>query len=328
MIESRTPMARLIGRMAVGLALTCAATAFAQQDYPSRPIRVVVPYSAGGNTDIVARDVMKELSARLGQPVVIDNKPGANSILGTDIVAKAPADGYTLGVIIGAYTNNPTLYRKLPYGPNDLAPVTQLTRTLLLLVTARPDAASYADLVRAANDAAAPMTYATSGVGSQVHLLSERMARATGMKHVLHVPYKGTADTIADVVSGRVGFMIDSLSTLSPHIKTGKVRALVVTGQERSPLLRDVPTLKELGYPELVNYSWNGVVAPAGTPPAIIERLSREISAVLKEPVLRAKLAAVGAETVGNTPAEFASFIAQERKVNGDLIRQLGLTME
>ncbi|MFD1711937.1 tripartite tricarboxylate transporter substrate binding protein [Ottowia sp. GY511] len=327
MNEHRTSW-RSLGRVAVGLVLTCAGAAFAQANYPARPIRVVVPYSAGGNTDIVARDVMKEVSAQMGQPIVIDNKPGANSILGTDIVAKASPDGYTLGLVIGAYANNATLYRKLPYGPDDLTPVSQLTKTLLLLVTARPDATSYSHLVKTANSASTPLTYATSGVGSQVHLFSERMAHVTGMKHILHVPYKGTADTMADVVSGRVGFMIDSLSTLGPHIQTGKVRALVVTGQERSPLLPEVPTLKELGYPELVNYSWNGVVAPAGTPVAIVERLSREIAIALKKPALRSKLAAVGAEAVGNTPTEFGSFIAQERKVNGNLIRQLGLTLE
>lgn len=318
----------LLTRVVIGLALICSVTAFAQQDYPSRPIRVVVPYSPGGNTDLIARHVMKELAVRLGQPVVIENRPGANSIIGTDTVAKAPADGYTLGIVIGAYTINTALYRKLPYGPDDLTPVTQLTQSVLVLETALPDVVSFADLVRAANDAAAPLTYATSGAGSFAHLQSEQVARVTGMKHVLHVPYKGTADALKDVMSGRIGFTIESFSTLVSLIQTGKVKALAVTSRERSPMLPDVPTLKELGYPELVYYSWNGVVVPAGTPPAIIERLSKELSAVLKEPVLRTKLIPFGVETVGSTPAEFASFITQERKVQGNLIRQLGLTME
>ncbi|WP_051953496.1 Bug family tripartite tricarboxylate transporter substrate binding protein [Xenophilus azovorans] len=329
MIEARTPLRRRLGRMAIGLALACsAAAAFAQQGYPSRPIRVVVPYPPGGNTDIIARDVMKELSARLGQPVVIDNKPGANSILGTDIVAKASADGYTLGVVIGAYANNGALYRNLPYRAGDLVPVSQLTRTSLVLVTARPGTASLADLVHAAGDPAAPLSFASSGVGSAAHLLGERTARATGMKAVLHVPYKGTADAAADLVSGRVGFMFDAISAMGPQIQAGKLKALAVTGQDRSPLLPDVPSMKELGHPELVAYAWAGVLAPAHTPPAIVERLAGELSAVLKDPALRAKLAAISTEAVGSTPAGFARFLAEEQKVNVDLIRTLGISLD
>ncbi|MDM0086981.1 MULTISPECIES: tripartite tricarboxylate transporter substrate-binding protein [unclassified Variovorax] len=300
----------------------------AQEAYPNRPIRVVVPYPAGGNTDIIARDVMKEVSARLGQPVVIDNKPGANSILGTDLVVKAAPDGYTLLVVIGAYANNEALYRSLPYKPADLAPVAQLTRTSLVLVTARPGLRTLDDLVRSGGDAGAPQSFASSGVGSAAHLLGERFARTTGMKGTMHVPYKGTADATTDLVSGRVGFMFDAISAMGPHIRPGKLTALAVTGQDRSPLLPEVPSLKELGHPELVAYAWAGVMAPARTPPAIVQRLAGEIASVMKGAELRTRLAAISTEPVGSTPAEFARFIAQEAKVNGDLIRQLQISLD
>ena len=300
----------------------------AQDGYPNKPIRVVVPYSAGGNTDIITRDVMKELSARLGQPVIIDNKPGANSILGTDMVAKSAPDGYTLLVVIGAYANNSALYKKLPYASSDLVPVTQLTRTSLVLVTAQPGIHSVADLVRLSRESAQPMSFASSGVGSTAHLLGERFARAQQMKSTLHVPYKGSADTVADLVSGRVSFMFDAISAMGPQIRQGRLTALAVTGQERSPLLPQVPSMKDLGLPQLVSYVFAGVLAPARTPQPIVDRLSRELADVLRNPELRAKLAAISTEAVGSTPAEFAAFLTQETQVNGDVIRQMGITLD
>ncbi|RYY86216.1 MAG: tripartite tricarboxylate transporter substrate binding protein, partial [Comamonadaceae bacterium] len=184
-----------------GLASLAVLPAFAQAAYPDRPIRVVVPYPPGGNTDVIARDVMRRLSARLGQPIVVDNKPGANSILGTDLVAKAAPDGYTLLVVIGAYANNQSLYRKLPYAPKDLAPVSLLTRTSLVLITSRPDIKTVEDLVReGTKPGAPPLQFASSGVGSAAHILGERFARATGIKSALHVPYKGSTDAINDLV--------------------------------------------------------------------------------------------------------------------------------
>jgi len=322
----RWALASLVATLVLGPhALTAA---HAQDTYPSRPIRVVVPYPAGGNTDIIARDVMKELSARLGQPVVIDNKPGANSILGTELVAKAAPDGYTLLVVIGAYANNEALYRNLPYKPTDLAPVSQLTRTSLVLVSARPGLRTLDDLIRSGQDAAAPQSFASSGVGSAAHLLGERLARSTGMKGAMHVPYKGTADATADLVSGRVGFMFDAISAMGAQIRTGKLAALAVTGQSRSPLLPDVPSMSELGHPELVSYAWAGVMAPARTPAPIVQKLSTELAQVLQGAELRAKLQSISTDTVGSTPADFGRFIAQEAKVNGDLIRQLNLTLD
>ena len=318
--------ASLLAALALGPhALTAAQ---AQDNYPSRPIRVVVPYPAGGNTDIIARDVMKELSARLGQPVVIDNKPGANSILGTELVAKAAPDGYTLLVVIGAYANNESLYRNQPYKASDLVPVSQLTRTSLVLVSARPGIRTLDDLVRSGRDAAAPQSFASSGVGSAANLLGERLARATGMKGAMHVPYKGTADATADLVSGRVGFMFDAISAMGAQIRQGKLAALAVTGQARSPQLPGVPSMGELGHPELVSYAWAGVMAPARTPAPVVQRLSAELAQVLQGAQLRDKLQSISTEAVGSTPADFSRFIAQESRINGELIRQLDLTLD
>lgn len=311
-----------------GLAMCLATASLWAAPYPEKPIRVIVPYPAGGNTDIIAREVMKTLSPRLGQAIVVDNKPGANSILGTEIVAKASPDGYTLGVVIGAFANNASLYRKLPYRQGDLVPVSQLTRTSLVLVSALPGVHSTTDLVKTGQGKGEPLSFASSGIGSAAHLLGERMGQVAHLPSVMHVPYKGTADATTDLVSGRVGFMFDAISAMGPQIRQGKLKALAVTGQSRSPLLPEVPSVKELGYPDLVAYAWAGVIAPPGTPSAIVNRLSSELAATLQEPEIRAKLAAISTEAVGSTPAEFADFLAMEQKVNGELIRKLNISLD
>jgi tripartite-type tricarboxylate transporter receptor subunit TctC len=322
---TRRSLAAFVAASGLAFASVCA---IAQDGYPSRPIRVVVPYSAGGNTDIITRDVMKELSVRLRQPVIIDNKPGANSILGTDLVAKSAPDGYTLLVVIGAYANNSALYKNLPYASSDLVPVTQLTRTSLVLVTAQSGVRNMSDLVRFGRDGTQPLSFASSGVGSAAHLLGERFARAQQMKDAVHIPYKGSADTVADLVSGRVSFMFDAISAMGPQIRQGRLTALAVTGQERSPLLPLVPSVKEVGLPQLVSYVFAGVLAPARTPQPIVDRLSRELAEVLRGAELRTKLAAINTDAVGSTPAEFGAFLGQESKINGDVIRQLGITLD
>lgn len=304
-----------------------AAPALAQGGYPERPVKVVVPYPPGGNTDSIARDVMKQLSARLGQPVVIENKPGANSILGTDLVAKAAPDGHTLLVVIGAYANNQSLYRNLPFAPRDFAPVSLLTRTSLVLVTSRPDFKAMDDLVRAGRGGA-QLQFASSGIGSAAHLLGERFVRATGIRSALHVPYKGTADAMSDLISGRIAFMFDAVSAMGPHIRSGKLAALAVTGAERSPLLPQVPSLKELGHPELVSHAWAALLAPARTPQPIVDKLAAELAVVLKDPELKARLAAISTEPVGGTPAALGAFIEREVRVNGEVIRELGLSLD
>ncbi|RYF65807.1 MAG: tripartite tricarboxylate transporter substrate binding protein, partial [Comamonadaceae bacterium] len=239
--------------------------------YPARPVRVVVPYTAGGNADVIARNIMRELSTRLGQPFTIDNKPGANSILGTDLVAKSAPDGYTLGVVVGAFANNPALYRKLPFAQADFVPVSIMAHTSLVLATGLPNIRTFADLVR--EGGAGAVSYASSGVGSNSHLFSVRLARAEAMKNATHIPYKGSAEAIGDLSAGRVTFMLDTVAALGPQIQQGRLTALAVTSAVRSPLLPNVPTIVELGHPGLVSYSWLALVAPVQTPAAVVSRL-------------------------------------------------------
>lgn len=323
----RVALRAVAAALLVGLAWGAARDASAQPAYPTRPIRVVVPYSAGGNTDVITRMVMTEVSSRMGQPFVIDNKPGANSIIGTEAVAKASPDGYTLLVVIGAYANNRSLYKSLPYGPNDLVAVTQMSRTSLVLVaTPQVKSKTFADFVSEARSGA-HLTFASSGMGSAAHLLGERFARAGGFK-ATHVPYKGTADAMNDLIGGRVSFMFDAVSAMGPHLKQGKLSALAVTGSTRSPQLPGVPTIEELGYPQLVSYAWAGVLAPAHTPDAILQRLASEIAAVLKAPELKERLAAISTDPVGSTPANFTAFLANEARVAADVIKSAGISLD
>jgi len=323
----RTSLRRLGAFAVATVAMLGGPAPMAQVHYPERPVRIVVPYPAGGNTDVITRAVMKEVSARMGQPFVIDNKPGGNSILGTDIVAKAAPDGYTLLVVIGAYANNQWLYKSLPYGPNDLVPITQISRTSLVLVSTPQLAVSNMAEFLAAVRPSGQATYASSGVGSAAHLLGERFAQAAGFK-ATHVPYKGTADALNDLVGGRVGFMFDAVSALGPQIRAGKLNALAVTGSTRSAQLPGIPTLTELGFPQLVSYAWAGLLAPARTPEPIRQRLAAEIAAVLKTPELKDKLAAISTDAVGSTPAEFARFLADENRIGAEVIKSSGISLD
>ena len=321
------PRARLLW-LPAAILLSALATAQAQDGFPNRPIRVVLPYPPGGNTDLVARDVMRELAQRLGQPVVVDNKPGANSIIGTDLVAKAAPDGYTLGVVIGGYAINQALHKKLPYAPQDLVPVSLMTRTGLVLAATPGVPRNFRDFVALGRKGEPPLGFATSGTGGANHLLGERFARATGLRGALAVPYKGSADARSDLLSGRVHFTFDATSVMTQYFKAGTLHAVAVTSHARSPLVPDVPTIGELGHPELVTYAWAGVVAPAGTPAGVVERLSREIAAALRNPSLREKLAAGGTEAIGSTPAEFDAYLKEEVRVAFDIGQRLGLSLE
>lgn len=292
------------------------------------PIRLVVPYPAGGNTDIIAREVAKRMSTKLGQPIIVDNKPGANSIIGTEAVVKAAPDGHTLLVAIGAYANNFALYKKLPFAASDLTPITQLTKTSLVLVTAKPGVGSLKQLTATGSNPSAPLSFASSGVGSAAHLLGERFARSAGLTSTQHVPYKGTADAVSDLLSGRVGFMFDAISAMGPHIKGGKLTPLAVTGEARSPQLPSVPSMREAGYPDMVGYAWAGLLAPAKTPQTIVDRIAQVAAEVLKDPELVKKLASISTEPVGSTPAEFAKFIRAESDSNGKLIRSLQISLD
>jgi len=305
-----------------------AATA-AAQDYPNRSIRLVVPQPAGGPTDIVARIVAQKLSERLGQQVVVDNRPGAGSNIGTEIVAKAPKDGYTLVVGTVQHIVNPFLFPALPFDAvKDFAPVSLMTKAhIVLVVNPQVPAQNVKELIAYAKAAPGGISWASAGNGSTSHLALELFKVETGVP-ATHVPYKGTPPALNDVLGGRVPAMFDGVITSLPHIKAGKLRPLAVASLTRSPLLPDVPTMTEAGVPGFETVGLAAILAPAGTPPAVVDRLSREIAAILRTPEVRDQLVAMGLEVVASTPAEFAAYIDAESKKWGKLIREAKIQVD
>jgi len=283
------------------------------QSYPNRPIRVIVPYPAGQASDTIMRLVGERLAKALGQAVVVENKPGAGGNIGSDAGAKAAPDGYTLTVATAALPISKNVYRKLPFDPvSDFAPITLMTITPLVLVT-RPDlpANSVAELVQQAKKNPGRMTFASSGSGTSHHLSGELFKTLAGVD-LLHVPYKGSAPAHLDLMAGTVDIMFDNIIPVAPHIKQGKLKALAVTTKTRSATLPGVPTMTEAGFADFEAVAWFGVLAPAATPRPIVDRLNKEIVAVLNAPELKERLAGMGATTVGDTPEEFGRFMNAE----------------
>jgi tripartite-type tricarboxylate transporter receptor subunit TctC len=300
------------------------------QTYPTRPIRLVVPFSAGaGVTDIMARLVGQHLSASIGQQVVIDNRPGAGGIPGTEVVSRAAPDGYTLLMTNVALAVNPFLYPKLPYdAAKDFMPVTMVNSAPLLLVVHPSIAArSVKELVAYAKSHPGLLNYGSGGVGSTPHLSGELFKSLAGID-VVHVPYKGGAPALTDLVGGQLSFMIENMPGTMPFVKGGKLRALAITSPKRSPLEPALPTMAEAGVPGYEVIGWNGLVAVKGTPPAIVARLHTEVAGILRTPEVRQRLAALGAEPVGNTPDEFGAFIKAEIARWGKIIREKGIRSE
>ncbi len=301
-------------RLALGVALQgLAATAFAA-DYPARPIRLVVPYAPGGGADSVARIVARKVSESIGQPIVIDNKGGAGSILGTEVVAKAEPDGYTLLLgQSGPISINPAVYKSLPYDPvKDFAPVAMTTAyPYILVVNADLPVKSLQELVALARSKPGTMNFGSTGVGAANHLVAELLNAKAGLK-MTHVPYRGTALAVGDLLGGQLTMVFgDPISVLS-QIKAGKLRALAVTSLERSAVAPDVPTVAESGYPGFEALAWHGILAPARTPPAIVQRLNEEIVKALADPATKKLLEDQAMQTVGNTPEAFAAFIQKD----------------
>jgi putative tricarboxylic transport membrane protein len=299
-------------------AATLAAPLFAHDaladDYPSRPIRLIVPYAPGGGADSVARVVAKRVSETIGQPIVIENRGGAGSIIGTDLVAKAEGDGYTLLLgQSGPISINPAVYKDLRYDPiNDFAPVTMTTAyPYILAVNAKSPVKSVQDLVALARSKPGSLNYGTTGIGAANHLVTELFSSKAGLK-MTHVPYRGTALAVADLIGGQVDVVFsDPISVLS-HLQAGTLRALAVTSKERSPVVPEVPTIAASGFPGFDAIAWHGILAPASTPPAIVKRLNAEIVSALQNPETRTLLTNQAMQTVGNTPDEFAAFIKQD----------------
>lgn len=316
-------------QVALGLAFSCCALAAGAQDYPNRPIRLVVPQPPGGPTDIVARLVAQKLSERLGQQVIVDNKPGAGANIGSEIVAKAPKDGYTLLVGTVQQIVNPFLFASLPYDPaKDFAPVSLMTKAhIVLVVNPETPARTLQELLALAKRTSGGLAWASAGNGSTSHLALELLKAQAGID-ATHVPYKGTQPALTDVLGGRVPVMFDGVITSLPHVKSGKLRPLAVASLTRSPLLPDVPTMTEAGLPGFEAVGLATVLAPAGTPQPIVDRLSREIAAILTAPDVRDALVAMGLEVVASTPAQFAAYNEAESRKWGKIIRDAKIQAE
>lgn len=311
-----------------GMLFACAGLAQAQA-YPSQPIRLIVPWPPGGGVDTTARQFVQPLSQRLGQPIVIDNKPGAGGNIGTELAVRAAADGYTL--LMGSISPNAInvhLYSKLPFDPiKDFAPIIFVSSVPnILVVPANSPANSVADLIAMAKASPGKLNYASGGVGSSQHLAGALFKSATKID-VVHVPYKGTAPAEADLIAGFVSFMLDTTASL-PFIAGGKMKALAVASKKRNPALPNVPTFDELGIPGVYSSSWYGLMAPAGTPRPIIDKLNAEMNQVLQMPDVRKKMTDFGAEIGGGTPEEFALFIASEVKRYGPIVQESGAKAE
>ncbi len=283
-------------------------------DYPARPIRLVVPYAPGGGADSVARIVAKKVSENIGQPIVIENKGGAGSILGTDIVAKADPDGYTLLLgQSGPISINPAVYPTLPYDPvKDFAPVSMTTAyPYILVVNAELPVKTLQEFVALARSKPGAMNYGSTGVGAANHLVAELFNAKAGLK-MTHVPYRGTALAVGDLLSGQLSMVFGDPISVLGHIKAGKLRALAVTSLERSPVAPEVPTVGESGYPGFEALAWHGILAPAKTSPAIVQKLNAEIVKALADSATKKLLVDQAMATVGNTPEAFAAFIAKD----------------
>lgn len=292
--------------------LFCSQQAMAQA-WPAKPIRIVVPYAAGGAVDTVARLTGQRLAERLGQPVIVDNKPGASANIGMDAVAKAAPDGYTLLMTANALATNGSLFQHLPFDPqHDFSAVAQVGYApLVVVVSAASSAHTFKDLLAQSKAAPGTLSYASAGNGSSGHLAGEALKEAAHID-ALHVPYKGGAPAITDLLGGRISFMpINPVEVIS-HIKAQKLRALAVASPQRISLLPDVPTLAESGLADFEASVWWGLVAPAGTPQSIVSRLNAEMQKVLAEPALRERLTALGAVITPGSPEQFSNFIHKE----------------
>ena len=300
-------------RTFVAAALAAALPARAQA-WPAKPIRLVVPYAPGGTKDVIARMVAEDLGQRLGQNIIVDNKPGKGAMVGTALVAKAPPDGYTLLMsTISGLSISPTLYGGGDFDPMaDFVHVSLASRNpSVLVVNPNFAAKTLKDYVEYARANPGKLAYATAGAGSSNHLLGARLEQVIGAA-LVHVPYRGAGPAMIDTITGNVPSMFDSLPSAAPHIKAGKVRALAVSGEQRSPAFPDVPTMKEQGYPDLISYSWFGISVPAKTPASIVDRLASEMQAVLREPAVVKRWEEIGAEASTMTPAEIGRFVQAE----------------
>lgn len=295
--------------------------------YPDHPIRWVVPFPAGGAMDNIARTLGEEMSKSMGQAIVVENRPGAGGNIGAEMVARSPADGYTLLIVANGMAVNPALYGRLNYDPvKDFAPVSLLAVVPNVLVTnkARKLPATVPDLIAAARATPEKYSYASAGNGTSIHLAGELFTSLTGVK-MLHVPYKGSGPAMTDLLGGQVDYMFDSITSAKPHIDSGKLTPIAVTTTKRSSALPNVPTMAEAGVKGYDLSPWFAAFVPAKTPPAVVARLNQAMVDALAKPSVRTRLAGIGAEPIGSTPAQLGKHLAAETDKWGKLIRERGI---
>ena len=321
---------RRLSRWTLGALFACIALGASAQGYPTRPIRLVVPFPAGGTTDILARAVSQKLTEAFGQAVVVDNRPGAAGNIGSDLVAKSTPDGYTLLMgTVGTHAINPSLYAKMPYDHvKDFIPVVLVAGVPnVLVVNPALPVNSVADLIKLAKDKPGTINFASSGSGTSIHLSGELFKTMAGVD-MTHVPYKGSAPALTDLIGGQVQIMFDNLPSSLAQIKAGKLRAVAVTSLKRAPALPDVPTISESGLPGFEASSWFGVLAPAGTPAPIVARLNAEVNKWLQSPEGKEQLLAQGAEVAGGSPEQFVAHIRAETDKWAKVVKASGAKVD
>ena len=297
--------------------------------YPDRPVRLVVPFPSAGAMDSIARILGEKISANWGQQIVVENRPGAGGNIGSGLVAKAEPDGYTLLMVSIGHAVNPSLYAKVPFDPiKDFAPITLVAAVPnMLVVHPSVPVGSVQELIALAKEQPGMITYASAGYGTSIHLAGE-LFKSMADVDLRHIPYKGSGPAVTDLIGGHVQVMFDSITSALPHVRAGNLKALGVTSAKRSSILPEVPTIAEAGVPGYEVAPWFGVLAPAGTSPAIIDKVHTEIARVLELPDVKEKLAGIGAEPIGSTPEAFASHLATETAKWDALVKEAGIRME
>ena len=323
----RSALGRVFSATAMTLTAWGVLPATAQERWPVKPVRLVVPFAAGGSTDVVARMIGQKLSVLWGQPVIVENRAGAGGNLGADMVAKSQADGYTLLMASGSITINPHIYTRMPFDTKkDLAPITNVASgPMLLVVPDRSPVKSVKELIALAKETPGALNFGSAGVGSQVHLAGENFADAARIE-VRHVPYRGEAVAYNDLIAGQIQMMVGNFAAASALLGPGRLRALAVTGKQRSEQLPDVPTVAESGLPGFENTGWFGFLAPVGTPPEILSKIQLDTAKVLAESDTKARLFVQGMTPVGNTAAEFAKAMDAESRLWATVVKNRNIT--
>ena len=322
-------MLRLLS-IALAASMTLAASPAAAQSYPSKPIRILVGFSPGGGTDVMARLIGQKLTEAWNAQVVVENRPGAGGVLAADLTAKAAPDGYTLMIgHVNSHGIAPAAMSKMPYdAARDFAPVILIgTTPNMLVANAGPGAKSLDDIVRAARANPGKLTFGSAGNGSSQHLATE-MFKLAAKVDVLHIPYKGSGQMIPDLIAGQIGYSFDTMTAITPHVKSGKVTPIATTRLKRSPAYPNLPTVAELGYPGFDVSTWYGLMAPAGTPAEIVAKLNREVDRILTLPEVKEKLNSVGAEDGGGSPEQFGKFVRDEIAKYSKIVKEAGVKLD